>query len=305
MQLSNTGGAGRGSSEGDIVGSVILHGKKEYWQRGSQYHYHYTLAAGENTLEASLARVLMEGLSSDNAVVSAETFRSRYISFMTTPGTHNDTYASTCHRMFFKNWMASIPPEKCPSNDGHNVDTMDALVLPMVVLVVELGSGRSVAEASESAAAVLAVSRQSAKLREYIEAAAAMLSALLAGHSIGKVVQDMFPHIPSEVSRRDTDPMVACYIDGGFPALLFFAYKYAKLPVGEALLASANAGGENVHRGGVLGALLGFAHGEEGISERFRTGLVAHSALKDEVSNLVSLVRKRREQHGVRTTTEL
>jgi hypothetical protein len=28
MNLSNTGGAGRGSDKGDIVGSVILHGKK-------------------------------------------------------------------------------------------------------------------------------------------------------------------------------------------------------------------------------------------------------------------------------------
>mmetsp|Transcript_17736 Transcript_17736/g.30030 ORF Transcript_17736/g.30030 Transcript_17736/m.30030 type:complete len:91 (+) Transcript_17736:52-324(+) len=28
MNLSNTGGGGRGSDKGDIVGSVILHGKK-------------------------------------------------------------------------------------------------------------------------------------------------------------------------------------------------------------------------------------------------------------------------------------
>lgn len=29
MALSNTGGAGRGSNDGDIIGSVILHGKKK------------------------------------------------------------------------------------------------------------------------------------------------------------------------------------------------------------------------------------------------------------------------------------
>lgn len=28
MSLSNTGGGGRGSDKGEIVGSVILHGKK-------------------------------------------------------------------------------------------------------------------------------------------------------------------------------------------------------------------------------------------------------------------------------------
>jgi hypothetical protein len=37
MSLSNTGGGGRGSDKGDIVGSVILHGKKQYWMKGGTY----------------------------------------------------------------------------------------------------------------------------------------------------------------------------------------------------------------------------------------------------------------------------
>jgi hypothetical protein len=47
MNLSNTGGGGRGSDKGSIVGDVILHGKKEYWMKGGQYHYHHGLHAGE------------------------------------------------------------------------------------------------------------------------------------------------------------------------------------------------------------------------------------------------------------------
>lgn len=39
------------------------------------------------------------------------------------------------------------------------------------------------------------------------------------------------------------DPMVACYIDSAFPAMLVFAYKYAD-SLEEGILASANAGGE-------------------------------------------------------------
>ena len=42
MQLSNTGGGGRGSDQGDVVGGVILHDKKQYWRRGGQFHYHHT-----------------------------------------------------------------------------------------------------------------------------------------------------------------------------------------------------------------------------------------------------------------------
>ena len=50
--------------------------------------------------------------------------------------------------------------------------------------------------------------------------------------------------------------MVACYIDSSFPALLFMAYKYSDSPE-KAILANANAGGENVARGALLGALVG------------------------------------------------
>ena len=54
--------------------------------------------------------------------------------------------------------------------------------------------------------------------------------------------------------------MVACYIDSSFPAALFMAYKYAD-SVEKTILANANAGGENVARGSMLGALIGAAHG--------------------------------------------
>ena len=60
--------------------------------------------------------------------------RERYIKLMTTPGSHNDTYAGTCHRMFFANRENGKPLDECPDNDHHNVDTIDGLVnLPPVV----------------------------------------------------------------------------------------------------------------------------------------------------------------------------
>ena len=43
------------------------------------------------------------------------------------------------------------------------------------------------------------------------------------------------------IERSRGDPMVACYIDSSFPALLHFAYKYADSPE-KAILANANAG---------------------------------------------------------------
>lgn len=54
--------------------------------------------------------------------------------------------------------------------------------------------------------------------------------------------------------------MVACYIEDSFGALLFLTYKYSE-NIEKAILANANAGGENVARGGLLGTLLGAAYG--------------------------------------------
>jgi len=55
-------------------------------------------------------------------------------------------------------------------------------------------------------------------------------------------------HDPQGSVRRaaqsaSPDPMVACYIDSAYPAMLVFAYRYADSLEG-GILASANAGGE-------------------------------------------------------------
>ena len=64
------------------------------------------------------------------------------------------------------------------------------------------------------------------------------------------------------VSKMKGDPMAACYIDSSFPVFVFLVYKYAD-SFESAVLANANAGGENVARGALVGALLGAAHGTE------------------------------------------
>jgi hypothetical protein len=51
-------------------------------------------------------------------------------------------------------------------------------------------------------------------------------------------------------------------VHDSLPAVLFLAYKYAAPDqVRAALLANANVGGNTVHRGAILGGILGAAHG--------------------------------------------
>lgn len=138
LNKSNTNGGGRGRYERkngiSIIGDFICHGKRDLWAPNKSIHYHATLQRGECTLEAQLCRVLMASIVECDGMFDQDAFRQAYVSFMTTPGSHNDTYASTCHRMFFANKVFHDRPlDECPDNDAHNVDTLDGMVLPTIV----------------------------------------------------------------------------------------------------------------------------------------------------------------------------
>ena len=294
LNLSNTGGGGRGSDQGDIVGTVILHGKKQYWMRGGNFHYHLGLEAGENTLEAQLCRVLTRSLLSSRATAvefSAEDFTNKYMSFMQTPGSHNDTYASTAHRMFFSNLIRGEAPHNCADNDGHNVDTIDALTLTVPIIIAYADADRT--ERNNKIREVIAVTRKSSIVQRYAENYSDILVAVLHGARIRESI-DQFDSSGS-IRRnaladpaRAPDPMVACYIDSSYPALLHFAYRYSDAPTVEAgVLASANAGGENVARGSLLGALLGAQYGLQGFPDWAIQGLRDKDAIMQEIQSLV------------------
>ena len=56
------------------------------------------------------------------------------------------------------------------------------------------------------------------------------------------------------------------------PSVLYLALKYHNEPA-QGLIANTNLGGDNVHRGAVLGALLGAANGLEAFPARWVKGL--------------------------------
>jgi ADP-ribosylglycohydrolase len=72
----------------------------------------------------------------------------------------------------------------------------------------------------------------------------------------------------------------ACYPEHGLPLLLYFAKAY-NIDMESALLANANAGGDNVHRGMILGMLLGAAN--EALPEQLKQRLIAFDELQTEI----------------------
>jgi len=68
------------------------------------------MQAGENTLEAQLTRLATRHMIQAGEF-SPDKFREMYMEFMQKPGSHNDTYAATAHRMFFKNLVEGKDPK--------------------------------------------------------------------------------------------------------------------------------------------------------------------------------------------------
>lgn len=78
----------------------------------------------------------------------------------------------------------------------------------------------------------------------------------------------------------------ACYPEQGLPLLLYFAQKY-NFEIETTLLANTNAGGDNVHRGMVLGLIVGAANDEIPLS--LMKGLIAFNDLKAEIEGFTEI----------------
>ena len=295
LNLSNTGGGGRGSDRGNLVGDVILHGKRKYWKRGKDYHYHTTLVAGEPTLEAQLMLLLMrtwsgteEDAGSGAGSAPLDAFRDAYVEFMTTPGSHNDTYAATAHRMFFKNVMAGKDPVDAPDDDRHNVAAIDALTLVTPVLLDGISRGMDAESSVAAGMDMLAVTRNVPYIEPYVAAYEDLLRMCMDGTKPSVAAET----VAARKLFRNTvnlsamaashgpgnEPMAACYLDSAFKVLLYLLYQYGDDPDPSlALLRNANAGGENVARGACLGACLGAYHGFPAWPDSLVSGLVLPS----------------------------
>jgi ADP-ribosyl-[dinitrogen reductase] hydrolase len=301
MALASTGQAGRGSQEGNVVGGVILKGKKQHWGQANR-HYHQGMQAGDNTLNLLCVRVLLRTLNATGRYDPADYLRD-YVSFMTSPDSHNDTYAESCHRDFFANYARGLPPERCAGAEGHDTASIGGLVGLPPVIFSALRQG-DLKTANVAALTQLRLTHRSSKLERYALEFNTLLIRLLQGPS-GQIASLAcaaaerlgFPAtaVIERIRRQhQADQAViggllssACYIEHSFPAVLYLAARYPD-DIEAALIANTNAGGDNCHRGAVLGALLGAALGVAAIPERWIQGLTAYAELEAEIERFIA-----------------
>jgi len=300
MPVASTGKAGRGSQDGDVIGGVILKGKKHHWGQPNR-HYHHGMQSGDNTLNLLCARVLLRALSGAGRYDPADFLR-EYIAFMTAPVSHNDVYAESFHRDFFANYARGLPPERCAGAEGHDTASIGGLVGLPPVIFATLPQGESAATAA--ALTQLRLTHRSDTLDRYARAFSGMLIRLVQdpaadigslatataerlGFPAAKVLERIHRNHQSDrdVIGRLLSP--ACYIDQSLPATLYLAARYPD-DFEAALIANTNVGGDNCHRGAVLGAMMGAALGLAAIPERWLAGLTAHAALNEEIESFIA-----------------
>lgn len=299
MGKASTGQAGRGSQEGDVVGEVILKGKKELWSRPNT-HYHHGLEAGDNTLNLLCARILIRNLTAAGGH-DPQAFLRDYVDFMTAPDSHRDTYAESYHRDFFANFARGVPPERCAGDEGHDTASIGGLV-SLPPLVAALRSDRDQARAA--LLAQLRLTHRSALLeRHALELGELLLHLLddpapslrsLAVESAGRLGSPIGDLVARAEDGRLSDLEVigrvlspACYIDQSYPAVLYLAARHAG-DLETALIANTNAGGDSCHRGAVLGAIMGAALGLDAIPARWIDGLRDREQLQQEIERFIA-----------------
>lgn len=300
MALANTSKAGRGTQEGDIVGNVILKGKKHHWGPANR-HYHQGMQAGENTLNLLCARVLLRSLNATGDYAPADFLR-EYISFMTEPDRHNDTYAESYHRDFFANYAQGVHPENCAGAEGHDTASIGGLVSLPLLIMASLCEG-NLASINAKALSHQRLTHRSPLLERYSTELSTLLFHIfhdtnpnteeLACAAAGRLGFPAAKVIETVRRKQSSDFEViggllspACYIDQSFPSVLYLASRYPN-DFEAALIANTNVGGDNCHRGSVLGAILGASLGFKAIPKRWIDGLAAHDELNIEIEAFI------------------
>lgn len=277
MSLHSTKRGGRnshkkGNPQAEIVGDVILKGKRQFWNQQNQ-HYHQGMQAGENTLNAHCARAVLRTLASNSKHYDEELFLDAYIRLMTAhPPLHPDTYAESYHRGFFANFSAGKPRNQCGAIT-HDTASIGGLTSIAPIVISERLAGTTLEAVQSICHKHLQLTHPDEFLAKICSDYVNLLDALLfrpekqsareiiatsAKHSIGMAMPDLLKKVHSDNDVVGRLFSSACYISDSWPSVLYLAYKYVAAPEA-GLLANSNLGGDNVHRGTVLGAILGLA----------------------------------------------
>ena len=301
----NHGGRKKSATEKgqhQIVGDVILKGKAHLWNR-ENIHYHHQMKAGENTLNAYCVRVMINTLKDTGGVYDKSCFLDNYIAFMTDDSPrHPDTYAESYHRGFFSNWMTGCPKDRCGAVT-HDTPSVGGLLTIAPIVFAERLRGTCLDQVKLICRDHLYLTHPDQQLARVCSHFVELVDALLfddtdQGNALKHIHDIAVRSIQLDLSKLTKDSSSdskvvgstyssACYISESWPSLLYISYKYLNNPR-KALLVNANLGGDNVHRGAIIGIILGLSHGS--YLTDFFTDLAHCKALSHEIDDFITAI---------------
>ena len=253
----------------------ILHDQAQYWGKKG-VHYHQHLHAGENTLNLQLLLLLLKSIRRQGSYCSEE-YLNDYRDFMLSPVSHRDTYVEECHRKFFTNYARGKKLKQCGMPDNHIAGLAGVVALSAMGVDDDLDTVRRTVQLH------VGLTHQDNDVLRAADSFARILWNVLRGTELRAAIEEFGSDFFSKKNASrcisssdgqiiDTKFSPACYVDKAFPASLYLAWKYAD-DLASGIIANTNIGGDNCHRGVVIGALLGAANGQSKIPDRWRLGL--------------------------------
>jgi len=304
MSLHSKRKGGRQSSDTssktatEVVGDVILKDKAQFWDTPN-VHYHQGMPAGENTLNAHCARLIMRVVANSPESYDRQKFANAYIEFMTAePPRHPDTYAESYHRGFFAHFSQGCKPEKCAMKT-HDTASIGGLATIAPLVFSERLRGSSESAIQITCREHLALTHPDESLMRVCDRYVTLLCGLMEepaqegvkalliqagkgspGLDVAGLIKRNLPD--NQVVGQLFSP--ACYISDSWPIVLYLAYKYLNDPW-KALRVNTNLGGDNTHRGNVLGIILGLQSNT--VANNWFEKLLNHNAIGQEIDALV------------------
>ncbi|WP_035613640.1 ADP-ribosylglycohydrolase family protein [Haloferula sp. BvORR071] len=256
-------------------GDILREQGQYYGTGGEGIHYHQFLQAGENTLNFQLAIELHDLVKNElGGRYDADAWLDRYIARMLEPGWHHDTFVEEYHRKFFTHYSEGKPPRECGISDKHIGGLAQVPALLAALEDQPLDYRRAAVKEH------VALTHKHPETLRAADTLVRLLDAIAKGATIRDAIRaeanDWLPaeDIEAWIAAGEADNHVvgerfsaACYVEDSVPGSLYLAWKYQdNFKAG--LTANTMAGGDNCHRGAIVGSLL--AAGRGGVPEEFR-----------------------------------
>ncbi|XP_069104508.1 uncharacterized protein [Argopecten irradians] len=228
----NSGRNGWAEKSKPVIGNVILHDKLKYWtSQDRSIHYHQGMKAGDSTLNSMMALRMLKTMTKHDpqGVMDEREIRGYvledYVKFMTTPSTHDDTYAESFHRSFFKDWSSEKSPpktatellkwtearyvKKSKGSSDHQLVVIGAIV-PAVPWVIR-NAHKTESECAESAIEFIKLTHPEPNLVPFIDMYARLLHRVINGKDVLQEINKCMER--SELGGPRKRTMIQAYLE--------------------------------------------------------------------------------------------